>query len=82
MLIEPKGLSYESPVRYILPRCSLGRWLIGVWLPAIFVCFIVEIFTMKNALPAMTLRFDIFSPATTMGAGAHVGLQREEVFEC
>ena len=82
MLIEPKGLSYESPVRYILPRCGLGRWLIGVRLPAIFVCFIVEIFTMKNALPAMTLRFDIFSPGTTMGAGAHVGLQREEVFEC
>lgn len=81
MLIERKGLSYESPVRYILPRCSLGRWLIGVRLPAIFVCFIVEIFIMKNALPAMTLRFDIFLPATKMGAGAYVGLQRE-VFEC
>lgn len=37
---------------------------------------------MKNALPAMTLRFDIFFPGTTMGTGAHVGLQRKEVFEC
>lgn len=78
MLIEPKGLSYEGPVRYILPRCSLGRWLIGVRLPAVFVCFIVEIFTMKNALPAMRLRFDVFFPGTTVGAGA----QTEEVFGC
>ncbi|OWV79727.1 hypothetical protein ATY75_28575 [Rhizobium sp. N122] len=77
-MIEPKGLSYESPVRYILPRCSLGRWLVGVRLPAIFVCFIVEIFTMKNALPAMRLRFDIFFPGRTMGGGA----QTEEVFAC
>ncbi|MBB2686432.1 UNVERIFIED_ORG: hypothetical protein GGE64_002348 [Rhizobium etli] len=37
---------------------------------------------MKNALPATTLRLDIFSPGTTMGAGAHVGPQREKVFEC
>lgn len=82
MLIERKGLSYESPVRYILPRHSLGRWLVGVRVLAVFVCFIVEIFTMKNALPATTLRLDIFSPGTTMGAGAHVGPQREKVFEC
>jgi hypothetical protein len=65
-----------------LPRYSRGCWLIGVRLPAVFVCFIVEIFTMKNALPAMRLRFDIFFPGKTMGAGACVGLQREEVFGC
>lgn len=81
-MIEPRGLSYESPVGYILPRCSLGRWLIGVRLPAVFVCFIVEIFTMKNALHATRRRFEIFFPGTTMATGVHVGLQREEVFGC
>lgn len=44
--------------------------------------FIVEIFTMKSALPVTRLCFDILFRGTTIGAGILVGMQREGVLPC
>lgn len=77
MLIEPTGLSYDGLVRYILPASSPVVGSIGVWLPADFVCFIVEIFAMKSALLATRLRFDILFCGKAIGAEILLGMPGE-----
>jgi len=46
------------------------------------MCFIVEIFAMKSALPVKRLCFDIVFRGTTVGTGTVVGKQREGELSC